>query len=111
MNLIMRGIHAAIEPFRYQAPSLQNDTHGANGSSGANGLISSLKHRRRVNRAIHELSRLSNATLNDIGVERGNIPQLAEEMMKEPASSSKKREAGEYKDTGVNYQFRGGATA
>ncbi len=111
MNLIMRGIHAAIEPFRYRAPPLEHDTHGANGSSGANGLISSLKHRRRVNRAIHELSRLSNATLKDIGVERGNIPQLVEEMMKDPASSLKNRESGEHKNTGVNYQVRGGATA
>jgi|GEM_PF-3275227 len=111
MNLIMRGIHAAIEPFRYRAPLIKRDTHSTNGSSGANGLISSFKHRRRVNRAIHELSRLSNATLKDIGVERGNIPQLVEAMMKNPVNSLKNRESGEHKNAAVNYRVRGGATA
>lgn len=52
-------------------------------------LINTIKHRRKVNHAIRELSLLSNETLRDIGIERGNIPQMVEQMMAEDAKLSK----------------------
>ena len=44
-------------------------------------LAANLRHRRRVRRAIREMAALNNDTLRDIGIERGNIPQLVESMM------------------------------
>lgn len=46
-------------------------------------IISKIKHRRRINRAVRELSALSNETLRDIGVERANIAHLVEQMMRD----------------------------
>ena len=51
-------------------------------------FIDSIKRRRKLNRAVRELSALSNETLRDIGIERGNIPQLVAQMMQEEAKAA-----------------------
>lgn len=44
-------------------------------------LINRIKRRRQINRAMRELSNLNDQTLADIGIERGNIAALVEEMI------------------------------
>ena len=106
MNFIMKGVHAALEPLRY-TPVVATHHAGTNQRpAGVGGLLWSLGHRRRVRRAIRELNSLSDATLKDIGVERGNIANVVEEML-EPAPLPHKR--SESPDT--DYSLTGGAAA
>ena len=98
-----------MEPLRY-APSVATHSSGSRERpSGIGGMIWSLRHRRRVQRAIRELSSLSNATLEDIGIERGNIPDIVEEMMKPASTPPSPHTFGKAHDAG--YSVPGSAAA
>ena len=105
MNFIMKGIHTALEPLRY-APSVTTYHQDDLGNADARGFIESIKYRRRVRRAIRELSKLSNETLKDIGVERGNIPEIVAETMRKSALAhvtDRCRTAPHYRDVSLSY--------
>ena len=105
MNFIMKGFHTALEPLRYAPPVTtyhQDDLE----NTDALGLIESIKYRRRVRRAIRELSRLSNETLKDIGVERGNIPEIVAETMRKSAlahGTNRRHTATHHRDVSLSY--------
>lgn len=75
-------------------------------------IINRIKHRREINRAIRELSALSNETLRDIGIERGNIVELVEQqMMQADAVHVAKAEAARQESLHRDYQLPRAATA
>lgn len=113
MNLITRTIHMALEPLRYNAPAKKRNKHALAGSGAEEkmGLIERLRYRRRVNLAIHELSRLSDDTLKDIGVERGNIPDIVAGLIEVPAGKSTPSYGAERVREHDNCALTGGAAA
>lgn len=74
-------------------------------------LINRIKHRRNVKRAIRELSALSNETLRDIGIERGNIAELVEQLMSVDVEYISKVGATQLSSSRQDYHVTGGATA
>ena len=75
-------------------------------------LLYRIKRRHQINRAVRQLSSLSDQILLDIGVERGNIAELVEQMIDSNISSNVKvvpaqGERVRQKD----YQVTSGATA
>ena len=111
MNFIMKGIHAALEPLRYTPTvSAQHPAHPEMAAGDA-GFIERIKYRRKVRRSIRELNGLSDATLNDIGVERRNIPEIVEETISAPGKRPlpTKNEGGEHRS--ADYPIAGAAAA
>lgn len=114
MNLIMRGFHTALEPLRYKVPVKNYNSHSVNAATGAGetlGLIDRFRHRRRVIRAERELSKLSDETLRDIGVERGNIPDIVGKLMNVPVEKSAVAQRTEDDRKHDDFPLTGGAAA
>ena len=109
MNFIIKGIHAAVEPLRYTPTVATHRTAGTERPSGAGALIRALGHRYRLRRTIRELDSLSDATLKDIGIERGNIPALVEEMLLAESAPQTLRKTS--KAHAADYPATGGAAA
>jgi len=81
MNVITRSFQMAFEPL-WNKHSRVTTAPGAHGRvSKFEQLINKINHRRRVNRAIRELDDLNDDVLKDIGIVRGNIPELVDQMM------------------------------
>ncbi|MDJ0957286.1 MAG: DUF1127 domain-containing protein [Arenicellales bacterium] len=73
-------------------------------------IIDRINRRRRINRTIQELSSLQDNVLSDIGIERGNITELAEKMVDANEAAKRPLERHEpAKQPG--YQVPSGATA
>jgi uncharacterized protein YjiS (DUF1127 family) len=79
----MKGIHAVLEPFGYSTFPAPH-TGGAERGPGVGRMVETIKRRRRANRIIRVLSALSDDTLKDIGIERSNIPMIAESLLDIP---------------------------
>jgi len=81
MNVITRSFQMTYEPFWNKQPREWASPGAHNRVSAFERLVKTIKHNRRINRAIRELSDLDNDVLEDIGVERANIPELVKKMM------------------------------
>ena len=109
MNFSIKGIHAAVEPLRYTPTVATHRPVGTERPSGPGALIRALVHRYRVWRTTRELDSLSDATLKDIGIERGNIPAIVEEMLLSESAPRTPRKISEAH--AADYPATGGAAA
>lgn len=74
-------------------------------------LIYRIQRRLRINRTVRELSRLDDSVLLDIGIERGNIAEMAEASMDSKYGQAAKAGPVMLGSTSNNYRLPGGAAA
>ena len=68
-------------------------------------LINRIKRRHQINRTIRELSDLSDETLKDIGIERGNIAKLVENRMRKNAAHLWNKHSAQSEPAHGNYHL------